>query len=79
MATPLNAKEQQLRQYITEDQTWTPFGDLDEVSMGWIFIQHPDGGLAAWRKPPRWVLTQPPGDRIRPRVRGGIYRPSDQA
>jgi hypothetical protein len=78
MATPLSAREQQLRQYLTQDKTWTAFADLDAVPMGWIFLQHPDGGLAAWRKPPRWVLTQSPGDPIRPQVRGGTYKASDR-
>jgi len=78
MATPLSAKEQRLRQYLTDDQTWTAFEDLDAVPMGWIFLQHPDGGIAAWRKPPRWALTQPPGDPIRPRVRGGVYKASER-
>jgi hypothetical protein len=78
MATPFSSKEQQLREYLANDHTWTAFEELDAVSMGWIFLPHPDGGFAAWRKPPRWVLSQPPGDPIRPRVRGGTYKASDR-
>jgi hypothetical protein len=75
MATPLEAKEKRLRGYLAEDQTWTAFDNVEAVPLGWIFVEHPDGGAAAWRKPPRWALTQPPGDRIRPRIRGGVYGP----
>jgi hypothetical protein len=76
MALPLNAKADQLRHYLAEDQSWTSFDSLEAVPSGWIFLQHPDGGFAAWRKPPLWILRQPPGDPIRPRVRGRVYRPS---
>jgi len=75
MALPLEAKEAQLRRHLAEDQTWTAFDDPEVVPRGWLFLPHPDGGIAAWRKPPRWALTQPPSDPIRLRVRGGAYKP----
>jgi hypothetical protein len=45
------------------------------VPQGWTFLEHPDGGFAAWRKPPHWSHHQPAGDRVRLRTRGGLYRP----
>jgi len=34
MATPLEAKEKQLRRYLAKDNTWTPFDDLNAVPQG---------------------------------------------
>ena len=75
MGLPLEAKEEQLRRYLADDKTWAQFSDLDAVPHGWTFLEHPDGGFAAWRKPPHWALHQPVGDRVRLRTRGGLYRP----
>jgi hypothetical protein len=74
MATPIEAKEKLLRSFLTDDNTWTPFDALDAVPQGWTFLEHPDGGFAAWRKPPHWALHQPSDDRIRLRTRGGLYK-----
>jgi hypothetical protein len=75
MELPVESKPDRLRRYLAEDSTWARFDNLETVPQGWMFVEHPDGGIAAWRKPPRWILTQPPGDRIRPRSRGGLYKP----
>jgi hypothetical protein len=51
------------------------YPSLEEVPRGWAFVEHPDGGIATWRKPPLWILRQPPLDPIRFRTRLGPYQP----
>ena len=69
------AKEALLRRYLADDGNYTLFDSLEAVPSGWFFIEHPEGEMAAWRKPPLWALQQPPSsDPIRLRTRLGIYR-----
>ena len=75
MTLPLDTKETRLRRYLAEDNTFTRFDSLEEVPRGWTFVELPEGGVAAWRKPPLWALRQPPQDPIRLRTRLQVYRP----
>ena len=75
MTLPLETKETRLRRYLTEDKSYVLYDRLEEVPRGWAFVEHPDGGIAAWRKPPLWILRQPPQDPIRFRTRLGPYQP----
>jgi hypothetical protein len=72
---PADTKAAKLRQYLEEDNTYTRYSDLEDVPRGWTFVEHPDGGIAAWRKPPLWALRQAPEEPIRLRTRGGVYQP----
>lgn len=75
MTMPIDTKAAKLRQYLAQDSTYTRYSDLGDVPHGWTFVEHPDGGIVAWRKPPLWAVRQPPEEPIRLRTRGGPYRP----
>ena len=75
MTMPTDTKAVKLRHYLAQDNTYTRYSDLGDVPRGWTFIEHPDGGIVAWRKPPQWAVRQSPEEPIRLRTRGGLYQP----
>jgi hypothetical protein len=73
--TGIDTKAAKLRHYLAHDHTYTRYSDLDDVPRGWTFVEHPDGGIGAWRKPPLWALRQSHEEPIRLRTRAGLYQP----
>jgi hypothetical protein len=72
---PADTMAAKLRHYLAQDDTDTRYAKLADVPQGWTFVEHPDGGIVAWRKPPLWAIRQPPEEPIRLRTRGGVYQP----